>query len=506
MNKTLTINIAGSVFHIDENAYLKLDQYLKAIKRSFPKEEQDEIIHDIEIRIAELFSENITDSNQVITIADVDRVISIMGSPEDYIIDEEPTAKTETKYVYTGTKKLYRDGENAMVGGVLAGLGHYFKIDTVWMRIIFMILVLFYGTGVLLYLILWIIVPEAKTTSQILEMKREPINISTIEKKVMENVNYVTSKINDVDYEHIKNQTKRAGERSGKIILNIIGIFFIVISVLSIFSSIIGISAALINKEIILEEIGSEFPLLSAGVYPFWVSTLLLTSLVTLPFIGLLIIGLRMIYTNIKYVALIIIGLLLLWFISLGLFSIPFLNAKNYESRHVYRTEYTESAKATSEFSFDEATDEIKITLVTEDYFKSDKSKTEGFEVKEINSLLPIEIEILPTFQNEIYGTSEVKDFTINKKKNKIIEIDLNLTNLNQEGNQLIISNNLFPENKTNADTKNAKIVYTIYIPKGKKVYISEPVKALIKSNETLTAGAHWYEMQEDSTLKCSDC
>lgn len=183
MNKTLTINIAGSVFHIDENAYQKLDQYLKAIKRSFPKEEQDEIIHDIEIRIAELFSENITDENQVVTLNDVDRVISIMGKPEDYILDEETTTSNNTQYIYNTSKKLYRDGDRAMVGGVLAGLGHYFKIDTVWMRIIFMILVLFYGTGVLLYLILWIIVPEAKTTSQILEMQREPINISTIEKK-----------------------------------------------------------------------------------------------------------------------------------------------------------------------------------------------------------------------------------------------------------------------------------------------------------------------------------
>lgn len=505
MNKTLTINIARSVFHIDENAYQKLDQYLKAIKRSFPKEEQDEIIHDIEIRIAELFSENITEINQVVTLNDVERVISIMGKPEDYIIDEENTTEQQTQYIYTGTKKLYRDGENAMVGGVLAGLGHYFKIDTVWMRIIFMILVLFYGTGILLYLILWIVVPEAKTTSQILEMQREPINISTIEKKVMENVNYVTSKINDIDYDNIKNQTQRAGERSGKIILNIIGIFFIVTSILSIFGAIIGICAAWINKDLIISEAGHDFPFFANTVYPFWLSITLITTMATLPFVGLLLIGLRMIYSNIKYVAITIIGLLIIWFIAIGLFTVPFLDAKNYERNFNY-LEYTEDTKATTDFSFDEDQNELNITLVTKDYFTSDKSKTEGFEVKEIDSTLPVEIEILPTFQEAIYGTSEISNLQLNKKINETIRVDVNFINYNKLNNQLVISKDFLPETVKNKHIKNAKILYTIYIPQGKKVYISEPVKALLKSQSDLKPGAHWYQMQEDNTLKCTDC
>lgn len=504
MNKTLTINIAGSVFHIDENAYQKLDQYLKAIKRSFPKEEQDEIIHDIEIRIAELFSENITDINQVVTLNDVDRVISIMGKPEDYILDEENTTEQNTQYIYTGSKKLYRDGENAMVGGVLAGLGHYFKVDTVWMRIIFIILVLFYGTGILLYLILWIIVPEAKTTSQILEMQREPVNISTIEKKVMENVNYVTTKINDFDYDNIKNQTQRAGERSGKIILNIIGIFFIIISILSIFGAIIGICAAWINKDLIITEAGNDFPLFTSGVYPFWLSVTLLTTIATLPFVGLLIIGLRMIYTNIKYVAITIIGLLIVWFIAIGLFTVPFLDAKNYNGPSMRFEELVDEAKAKTEFNYDDSTNELNIKLVTPNFFQSDKSKTEGFEITDVNSLLPIEIEILPTFQDEIYG--DVTLTGINAKKNRTVKIDNDFINFNQGDKSLIISNEFLPESVQNEQTKNAKILYTIYIPKGKKVYISEPVKALLKAQSELKPGAHWYEMQEDNTLKCTDC
>lgn len=505
MNKTLTINIAGSVFHIDENAYLKLDQYLKAIKRSFPKEEQDEIIHDIEIRIAELFSENITEENQVVTLNDVDRVISIMGKPEDYILDEETTTANNTQYIYNSSKKLYRDGEHSMVGGVLAGLGHYFKIDTVWMRIIFMILVLFYGTGVLLYLILWIIVPEAKTTSQILEMQREPINISTIEKKVKENVSYVTDKINGIDYDNIKQQTVRAGERSGKVILNIIGIAFIVISAMSIFGAIIGICGAWINKDLIIESTGREIPLFITGMYPYWMNILLITTLATLPFVGLLIIGLRMIYSNIKYVMVSIIGLIVIWFIALGLFTIPFLNVKNYEGKMDFVV-HTEDANATSDFSFDDSINEISIKLVTPNYFTSDKSTTSGFEVTEVNSSLPITIEILPTFQEDIYGTSEIKDFRYEKKLNEIIKLDVDIVNYNQDGHQLIISNELLPQGNKSELVENAKVAYTIYLPKGKKIYINEAIKALFTTQSGLSQGNHWYEMQEDGTLKCTDC
>lgn len=497
MNKTLTINIAGSVFHIDENAYQKLDQYLKAIKRSFPKEEQDEIIHDIEIRIAELFSENITDENQVVTLNDVDRVISIMGKPEDYILDEETTTSNNTQYIYNTSKKLYRDGDRAMVGGVLAGLGHYFKIDTVWMRIIFMILVLFYGTGVLLYLILWIIVPEAKTTSQILEMQREPINISTIEKKVKENVSYVTDKINGIDYESIKQQTARAGERSGKVVLNIIGIAFIVISAMSIFAAIIAICGAWINKDLIIESTGREIPLFISGMYPYWMNILLITTLTTLPFVGLLIIGLRMVYSNIKYVMVSIIGLIVIWFIALGLFTIPFLNAKNYEDfNYTIETSTTERSDDT-EFNFSDETTALTLKLVKPEYFSSDKATIEGYEVTEVNSLLPITIEILPTFQEDIYGNANINDKSPKTVKNKFTSVNVEYDQFEKTENQLFISTKL---------TDEANMTYTIYLPKGKKIYLNDAIKALIPTQTGLTPGNHWYEMQEDSTLKCTDC
>ena len=90
MNKTVNINLAGFFFHLDEEAYNKLQRYLEAIKRSFTDAQgRDEIIHDIEARISELFSEKIETDNQVITLKEVDEVIAVMGQPEDYQLDDE---------------------------------------------------------------------------------------------------------------------------------------------------------------------------------------------------------------------------------------------------------------------------------------------------------------------------------------------------------------------------------------------------------------------------------
>src|SRR5690606_13597685 len=131
MNKTVNINLAGTFFHIDEDAYGKLTRYLNAIKRSFSDPQgRDEIIKDIEARIAELFAEKIDSKKQVITIKELDEVIAIMGQPEDYAIDEEiftdsaDTGRNEQQNT-KGYKKLFRDPDNKYIGGVSSGLGHY---------------------------------------------------------------------------------------------------------------------------------------------------------------------------------------------------------------------------------------------------------------------------------------------------------------------------------------------------------------------------------------------
>ena len=132
MNKTVNINLGGMFFHIDEDAYQKLSRYFEAIKRSLTNSNgQDEIIKDIEMRIAELFAEKHSAGKQVISIRELDEVIAVMGQPEDYRIDNDDTEQSKQNFTNQSRpiKKLYRDKDGGMIGGVSAGLGHYFGID-----------------------------------------------------------------------------------------------------------------------------------------------------------------------------------------------------------------------------------------------------------------------------------------------------------------------------------------------------------------------------------------
>ncbi len=181
MKKTLTINLAGSVYHIDEDAFQKLKKYLDVLEKKF-KQEKDvkEIISDIEARIAELFSEKLGSKKQVVTQDDVDYVISILGDPE-VISDEENgfTYPSEPKAKKT-YRRMYRDPDNRVIGGVCSGLAAYWNMDPILLRAIFILLTFFGLSGLIIYLVLWVIMPEAQTTAQKLEMRGEAVTADSI--------------------------------------------------------------------------------------------------------------------------------------------------------------------------------------------------------------------------------------------------------------------------------------------------------------------------------------
>ena len=204
MKKTFTINISGSIFHIDDDAFEKLQKYLHMLNKHFgPAIEGQEILQDIEARIAELFLEKTGNKVEVITDFMVDEVIARMGKPEDFMEageEESEKAATETTSPEEEPKirrRLYRDGDNRVLGGVCSGMGAYFNIDMVMMRVIFFLLFFLIGPfNLLLYFILWIVVPKAKTTAQRLEMRGKEATISNIEKSIKEEVNEVGESYN----------------------------------------------------------------------------------------------------------------------------------------------------------------------------------------------------------------------------------------------------------------------------------------------------------------------
>ena len=180
MNKTVSISLAGFSFIIEEQAYEKLNNYLQALRNSLEKDEADEVMYDIEIRIAEIFRENL-DKREVVNSDDVEKVIAQIGTPEAIEGQSEENAEQEIPQEKT-KKELFRDMKRGKIAGVCAGLAQYFGMDISLMRIIW-ILVFIFSVGfvsVVAYVILWVVVPEAETASDFLKMQGRPINFDSL--------------------------------------------------------------------------------------------------------------------------------------------------------------------------------------------------------------------------------------------------------------------------------------------------------------------------------------
>jgi phage shock protein PspC (stress-responsive transcriptional regulator) len=198
MKKTVTINLHGQVFIIDDDAYQLLKEYLKSIESHFKNgEEVSEIIEDVEIRIAEILKENLHNKKEVVEYKDIEEIIRIMGEPADFVTSDYRHSRTGENEG-RGYKRIYRDPDNRVIGGVCGGLGAYFNFDPLILRILFIIAVLGFGSGILVYIILWIVIPEAKTIAQKLEMKGEPVTVSNINRKMKD------------EFNNIKNNMKRS--------------------------------------------------------------------------------------------------------------------------------------------------------------------------------------------------------------------------------------------------------------------------------------------------------
>lgn len=199
MKQTYSINLGGIVFNIDDDAYKQLRSYLHQIEAHFANEEEGrEIMADIESRIAELFQERIKGGKQVIDMKDVMDIKSILGNPDEFGDQENGTSgssRKKEKFGPSGYRRIYRDPDNRILGGVSSGMGAYWQIEPWIFRIIFLIFV-FGFVGPVIYLILWIVIPEAKTAAQKLEMKGEPVNISNIGKTVKEEFQNVKDRMN----------------------------------------------------------------------------------------------------------------------------------------------------------------------------------------------------------------------------------------------------------------------------------------------------------------------
>ncbi|MDR3127615.1 MAG: PspC domain-containing protein [Tannerellaceae bacterium] len=184
MKKTLSVNLGGKMFHIDEDAYTLLDKYLGSLRGYFGREEGgEEILLDFERRIAELFEGKLHPGYDVVGMMEVEEVIRKMGKPEE-ICGGKAGEKTETQWK-PEKKKLYRDTSDEILGGVASGLAAYMGWDATAVRMVFIVL-LFIHVGLPLYLILWLIIPPAQTAAERLQMRGERVTVENIGRTITE--------------------------------------------------------------------------------------------------------------------------------------------------------------------------------------------------------------------------------------------------------------------------------------------------------------------------------
>jgi len=210
MNKAISINLNNQIFNLEEPAFLKLKSYLDQLAEVFADNDgAEDIINDIECRIAELFQERLH-NRQVVLIDDVNEVIELMGRPEDLReVSEEPAPEKEPESKNPASpKRLFRDPDEGILGGVCIGLGHYFGIDPALIRVLFLVLLFIFGTGSLAYIILWMALPKAQSTADRLKMRGEPVTVASIEKSIRD------------EFERIKKKSDQFGKTAEPITRN----------------------------------------------------------------------------------------------------------------------------------------------------------------------------------------------------------------------------------------------------------------------------------------------
>ncbi|WP_353130848.1 PspC domain-containing protein [Parapedobacter pyrenivorans] len=236
MNRTIIININGIVFHIEEDAYEVLRSYMIDVKKHFGHSaDSHEIVGDIENRIAEMFNDRIIQGKkEVITMQDVNDVITQMGRVSDFEAGEQEEGYTSADaYDFppvSGQRKLMRDPDDKVFGGVCSGLGHYFAIEARWIRLILVLLFVFGGTGLLLYVILWIVMPLARTRADRMAMRGEAPNLQNFKRSFQEEMEGLRSNFTGAE-EGLKRGLNSAGSFLVKafiVLAKVIGVLFIV--------------------------------------------------------------------------------------------------------------------------------------------------------------------------------------------------------------------------------------------------------------------------------------
>ena len=551
MNKTVNINLAGIFFHIDENAYLKLQRYLEAIKRSFTDSQgRSEIISDIEARIAELFAERIQNEKQVVGVKLVDEVITIMGQPEDYLVDDEifedepqPRQRQSTR----PSKKLYRDTDNSYIGGVAAGLSHYLGIESIWTRLIWLIFAIGSGgTFIVIYLIFWALVPEAQTTAEKLTMTGDAVNISNIEKKIKDGIDTVSETVRNVDLKkhgdklkegfdsvsdnisdtvksvdfqkqgnRLKSSSQTFFDSIGSILMfflkvmaKFIGIILIIVGISTLIALIVALFTVGLTDAV-------HFPGMdlidasNAANIPIWLISMLIFFAIGIPFFFVFYLGLKILVNNLKSIGNVakftLLGLWLMAIIGLVITGVK------QATEQAYDTSFTQVEETINMASGDT----LKLKMIShDDYNKYMDKYYHNYKISRndnnnnIISTTDIRLMVKSTTDSmasiKIKGFARGSSYDLARERAQNINYDYAII-----GNELRLNSYLTTDAINKFSDQHIEVI--LYLPEGTIFYADDNTHKFHQnnsySNDILKTGMeeHYLKVIEDD-VECLDC
>ncbi|MEM7160908.1 MAG: PspC domain-containing protein [Bacteroidota bacterium] len=519
MNKTVSVNINGLIFNIEEQAFEKLNNYLDRIRKYLNNSEgADEVIADIEARIGELFLENINDRKEVINSDDVEKVIRIMGRPEDYI-GEDSEEPVETTYTKKGRKRrrLFRDPDNQLIGGVCAGLSNYFGWDPVWLRIILILLFVFGGFGFVAYIILWIVIPKAETTAEKIMMHGEPVTVENIKKVVDEGIDALLGKGENHSSRSARAQNVKNG--FSRFFGGIMSIFFSIfrfigkiigaVFLIGAMIALVALSIALFDPEVFAWHDNGLNVFSLKDAKDLFIGDSSISSLMTLgivmlvfsPLIALIYLGLKLVF-KIKSNSKMIGGSLLIMFMTgMGLTIYSGLKVNSLHKR-------SETIEQFEDLEWNGNSLKLMSNTHTEEYRNFRRNGLIGLDEENV-SFGHVEFTILKSTQDSIVQLQIRKSsngFDSRDAKERIENITYNWS---QNNDKVIFDSHM--EFKRSDLIRNQEVDLILRLPVGKSVFLDRSMRRIIHdipNNLNMWDGdmiGHYWIMTETG-LECMDC
>lgn len=490
MNKTIIININSIVFHIEEEAYELLRSYMIDIKRHFGNStDSQEILQDIENRIAEMFAEKIqAGRKEVISLDDVNHVINQMGKVSDFEEGEDMSGEdseftqgqsTHTNSSSTVDKKLMRNPDDKIIGGVCSGLAAYFGIEPKWMRVIFICFFLFGGSGIMFYLILWVVMPVAVSRADKMAMKGESPNLQNFKKSFDEELQGLSPHFSKAKSEIAKGTTAVGSgiSKVGRVFLRIIGFLVMIGCALTLFGLVfagIGFITGILGYQNEMIFPGTEFLNAPQAIVAIIAGTLA----IAIPFLALFLVMLRLLFNTRPMNNYFSLGLWATWISSIiAVIFFCFVGAQEFKESSTIKVEKPLSAQ--SVYFITEKDVRMIEASATDKEIKKFKVELNG---ENLNNILRDNINISfesidslakPYIQYNYFARGRTYQIATN-----------NAAEINYIANQVddkIVFNSHFGINP-NKKYRDQSVSAIIYLPQGSRVILEQSIRHKLRN------------------------